>query len=107
MSLSHTLHYTRITKDLKKKKRMDLLYTCTRVCIRTQDKRVRVRMHGRARRDTYTYEYIYNNYIAIPKRTTATSTYEDHLKLLQNTNAIGEMENKKTKKIMEVGEKEI
>lgn len=110
-----SIHYVTVTyialhahyKRFKKKKRMDLLYTCTRVCIRTQDKRVRVRMHGRARRDTYTYEYIYNNYIAIPKRTTATSTYEDHLKLLQNTNAIGEMENKKTKKIMEVGEKEI
>lgn len=87
-----SIHYVTVTyialhahyKRFEKKKKNAWTY-CIRVracAFARRDKRVRVRMHGRACRDTYTYEYIYNNYIAIPKRTTATSTYEDHLKLL-------------------------
>lgn len=92
-----TVTHICITRALtKRKKRMDLLYTCTRVCIRTHKESVYACVCTDAHAETqYTYEYIYNNYIAIPKRTTATSTYEDHLKKKNtNTNEIEEMKGK-------------
>lgn len=75
-----TVTHICITRALTKRKKNAWTY-CIRVraCASARTKSVYACVCTDAHAETqYTYEYIYNNYIAIPKRTTATSTYEDH-----------------------------